>query len=86
MTKYYIACSSIFDGREYRLQVYRDILDKAGATTFITRLNGWQNQPEVVGFYNITMHRAEDLLRNLPEFKKWGPIIPTVSWKVPPVS
>lgn len=80
--KYFVSNSSIFDAHPYRFEVYTEVLRRAGAEVFATRFNGWLNQPEVVGFSGITLKQAEEVLRDLDEFKRFGPIIQAIDWKI----
>lgn len=69
--EYYIKWSSVFDDpdAEYDINLFSDVLKKAGATVWTDNQYGWSNQPEVVMFKDLSKDDAEGALGELPVFK-----------------
>lgn len=78
---YFIKHSSVHDAFPYQIGPYMAELKHMGAKTFKTRLNGWENQPEVAGFTGVDPEEVVERLQGVfPEFESFGPIIHTIDW------
>ena len=74
----YVDWSSVFDNpaNKYDVELFSQTLKKAGARkVWAENKFGWSNQPKVVLFTGLPERKAQEALKELPVFKKWGAII-----------